>query len=183
MRVVIGVSGGSGAPIAVKLLGYLKDHETHLVISDSGKKVLLQETGLKPEDVYTSATYHYDDSDISEKISSGSFIFDVCVIVPCSMSSLAKISAGISDSLITRVAAVSLKERRKLILVPRETPLSTIALENMLHLSRNGAIIAPIMPGFYNNPKSVDDIVSFTASRIMDLMGIPNDISKRWRDA
>jgi len=102
------------------------------------------------------------------------------VIVPCSITTISKIAAGISDTLITRAAAVSLKERRRLIVVPREMPLSTIDLKNMTYLSENGVIVAPASPGFYTKPKSVDDMVAFVVSRILDLVGVGNDLIKRW---
>ncbi len=180
-RVVIGITGGSGSVLAVRLLERLNGVEKHLVMSENAKIVLKEEVGIEAAELEAQADQNYLDSDLSARISSGSFIFSAMVVIPCSMSTLAKISAGISDTLITRCAAVALKERRKLILVPREMPLSTIALENMHRLSLNGVIIAPAMPGYYTRPKTADDMVNFVVSRVMDLMGVENNLIKRWK--
>lgn len=182
MKIVVGITGGTGSILAMRLLENLRGEEVHLVISESAKKVLKEETDISPDQLYSLCTHHYDDEDISARISSGSFIFDVMVIIPCSMSTLAKIAAGISDTLITRAASVALKEKRKMIVVPREMPLSTIALENMLKLSRNGVIVAPAMPGYYTKPESVDDMVNFIVSRVLDLSGVKNKLIKRWKE-
>ncbi len=182
MRIVVGMTGGTGSVLAQRLLENLRGEEIHLVISNSAKKVLGEETEIKPEDLYGMVQAHYDDEDIAARISSGSFIFDTFVIIPCSMSTLAKLSAGISDTLITRVASVALKERRKMVIVPRETPLSTIALENMARLSSMGVIVAPAMPGYYTRPKTVDDMINFVVSRILDLIGVRNSLIKRWKE-
>ncbi|KAA8922957.1 UbiX family flavin prenyltransferase [Thermoplasma sp.] len=180
MRIVVGISGASGIPYAVKFLENLRDQETYLVISDAAKKVIEYESDETVDHIRSMATHHYEDDDFSAPISSGSFLFDSMVIIPCSITTISKIAAGISDTLITRAAAVSLKERRKLIVVPREMPLSTIDLRNMTYLSESGVIVAPASPGFYTRPKSVDDMVSFVVSRILDLVGVENDLIKRW---
>ena len=180
-RFVVGVTGGSGTILALRLLENLKKYETHLVISESAKKVMAEETGFPPERMLSLATYAYDDKDIAAKISSGSFIFNALVVMPCSISTLGKIASGISDTLTTRACAVALKERRRMVLVPREMPYSTIVLENMHKLSLAGAIIAPASPGYYTKPKTVDDMVNFVVSRVLDLMGVENSLIKRWR--
>ncbi len=180
MRIVVGISGASGIPYAVKFLENLRRHDTYLVISEAAKKVIEYESDKNVEHIRSLASHNYEDDDFSAPISSGSFLFDSMVIVPCSITTISKIAAGISDTLITRAAAVSLKERRRLIVVPREMPLSTIDLKNMTYLSENGVIVAPASPGFYTKPKSVDDMVSFVVSRILDLVGVGNDLIKRW---
>ncbi|MCL4328475.1 MAG: UbiX family flavin prenyltransferase [Candidatus Thermoplasmatota archaeon] len=179
-RIVIAITGASGSILGIRLLRNLPDAEKHVVLSEGSIEVMEYETGMTREEVASLADHSYKDSDLSAPISSGSFIYDAMCIVPCSGSTLAKISAGIADTLITRSAAVALKERRKLIIVPRETPFSTLFIENMLRLSRSGAIIAPAMPGYYSRPKSADDMTDFVVGRILDLLGIENRLVKRW---
>ncbi|WP_297216214.1 UbiX family flavin prenyltransferase [Thermoplasma sp.] len=180
MRIVVGISGASGIPYAVKFLENLKGQETYLVISDAAKKVIEYESDIDVDRIKSLASHNYEDDDFSAPISSGSFLFDSMVIVPCSITTISKIASGISDTLITRAAAVSLKERRRLIVVPREMPLSTIDLRNMTYLSENGVIVAIASPGFYTHPKSVDDMISFVVSRLLDLVGVKNDLIERW---
>jgi 4-hydroxy-3-polyprenylbenzoate decarboxylase len=180
-KFVIGVTGGSGSVLALTLLRNLENFETHLVMSDGARKVFREEMGSTGEELLQLASYTYDDKDISARISSGSFKFTAAVIIPCSISTLGKIASGISDTLVTRASAVALKERRRLILVPREMPLSTIVLENMHKLSLAGAIIAPASPGYYTRPTTVEDMVNFVVSRVLDLMGVDNNLIRRWR--
>lgn len=180
-KFVIGVTGGSGSVLALTLLRNLENFETHLVMSDGARKVFREEIGSTGEELLQLASYTYDDKDISARISSGSFKFTAAVIIPCSISTLGKIASGISDTLVTRASAVALKERRRLILVPREMPLSTIVLENMHKLSLAGAIIAPASPGYYTRPTTVEDMVNFVVSRVLDLMGVDNNLIRRWR--
>lgn len=180
-EIVVGVTGGSGSILAIRLLENLKNLNVHLIISENAKKVLSEETDYSVSDLTALAKHVYDDSDISAIVSSGSFRFSSFVIIPCSTSTLAKISAGIADTLITRVSSVAMKEKRRMIIVPRETPLNTITLENMTKLSRSGVIVAPAMPGYYTKPKSVDDMVDFVVSRVLDLMDVENELIKRWR--
>ncbi|GGM70264.1 aromatic acid decarboxylase [Thermogymnomonas acidicola] len=180
MRIVVGVTGGSGSVIALRFLQSLKGHEVHLIVSEHARLVARAELDLDAREFERYAEYVYDDRDVAARVSSGSFIFDALVIVPCSISTLSKIAAGISDTLITRAAAVALKERRKLVLVPRETPLSTLTLRNMLSLSEMGAVILPAMPGYYTRPKSVEDMVDFVVSRILDQIGVVNSLIQRW---
>ncbi len=182
-KIVVGITGASGTVLAVRFLENLKGLEVHLIISESAKKVMSLETGYSLDYIRSLATYVYNDNDIAARISSGSFLFSTFVIIPCSSSTLGKISSGISDTLITRVAAVALKERRKFIIVPREMPLSTIMLENMLKLSRDNVIVSPAIPGYYHKPSTMDDLINFIVSRILDLSGIKNNLSSRWRDA
>lgn len=181
-KIVVGITGASGTALGVKFLENIKDREIHLVMSESAKKVMKLESDYSIDYIKSLADYYYHDSDIAARISSGSFLFDTFVVIPCSSSTLAKISAGISDTLITRVATVAMKERRRFIVVPREMPFSTIMLENMLKLSMNNVIVAPAVPGYYNKPSSVEDLLNFVVARVLDLAGIKNDISPRWRD-
>lgn len=179
MKIVIGVTGASGVIYGVRLLENLKE-EKYLIVSENAKKIMEHETKYKLDEVEKLAEHYYENSDLFPEISSGSFMFDAMVIVPCSMSTLSKIANGIGDNLITRTASVCLKEKRKFILVPRETPLSTIHLQNMAKLSENGAIILPAMPGFYPKPENLDDIVTFVVGKIMDCLGIKNNLYRRW---
>jgi polyprenyl P-hydroxybenzoate/phenylacrylic acid decarboxylase-like protein len=182
-KIVVGITGASGTVLAVRFLENLKNVEIHLVISESARKVMALESDYTVEYIRSLAHYVYNDSDIAARISSGSFIFSTFVIIPCSSSTLAKISAGISDTLITRVATVAMKERRKFIIVPREMPFSTIMLENMLKLSRDNVIVSPAIPGYYHRPSTMDDLINFVVARILDLTGVENSLSPRWRDA
>jgi len=181
MRVVVGVTGASGAPYAVTLLRHLKAHEVDLVLTRDGEKVVALETGLTSKDLGKLATNVWGPEDVTAEIASGSARYDAAVIIPCSGTTLAKVATGIADTLITRVAAVCLKERRPLILVPRETPLSTIALENMTRLAGLGVTILPAMPGFYGKAEVVQDLVDFVAARVLDALRIPNDLAVRWQ--
>lgn len=170
MKAVVCISGASGAKLGIRLYEELKkEHEAFLIISDAAKKVLLSEEG-------------YDDMGIEAPPSSGSFGTDVTFVTPCSMNTLAKIAHGIADNLTTRVAAVAIKERKKLLLAPREMPLSPIALENMLKLSQIGAIIAPPMLAYYSEQQSLEGMEEFIIGRWLDLAGIKNSLYKRWGD-
>ncbi len=180
-KIVVGITGASGTPLAIRFLQNIKNAEIHLVMSESAKKVMEVETDITIDDIAKYSDYVYDDSNIAATISSGSFVFDTFVIIPCSSSTIAKIAAGISDTLITRVATVALKERRRFIIVPREMPFSTIMLENMFKLSSNNVIVAPAIPGYYNRPKTMDDMINFVAARVLDLSNIENNLSTRWK--
>jgi len=152
----------------------------YLVFSKNGKTVFEHETG-KSIDYAVSLSYKtFDNDDLSAPIASGSFSYSTVIIIPASMNTTAKIASGISDNLITRVAAVSLKERRKLIVVPRETPLSTINLKNMTAISEAGGMIMPAMPSFYNLPETKDDVIDMFSGRVMSIMGIKNRLYREW---
>lgn len=184
MRVVIGITGASGVIYAIRLLEELKKNEeveTHLVISEISKDIIVHETGYSVEDVLNLADFHYDESDLSAKINSGSFYFDYTIIIPCSMKTLSSISQGYGDNTITRVCDVTLKERRQLIIVPRETPLRTVHLENMAKVSAEGAIILPAMPGFYHKPTSIDEQIDFIVGKIFDIMKIKHNLFTKWK--
>jgi 4-hydroxy-3-polyprenylbenzoate decarboxylase len=180
MRLVIGISGASGAVYAITLLKNLNSHDTHLIISENGKKLIEHELGLSVKEVQDLSSEYYENSDLTASISSGSFKYDAMVIIPCSTSTLSKIAVGITDNLITRSADVCLKEHRKLVLVPRETPLNSIHIENMAKLSRLGVVILPAMPAFYSRPETIEDMVNFVVGKILDVLGIENDLFPRW---
>ena len=182
MRVVVGISGGSGAIYAISLLKALKELkiETHLVVSTMGGYVTEHECGVALEELKSLATYYHDNKNFAAPIASGSFKVDKTVILPCSMKTLSSVANGFSDSLIARACDVTIKEGRKLILVPRETPLSPIHLENMLKLSRMGVTIFPPSPGFYSHPETIEDIVLNMTGRILDMMDIENNLVSRW---
>lgn len=182
-RVVVGITGASGIPYGIRLLEVLRefDVEVHLVCSPSASLVNKHEgDGRSWDDVLALADVLHDNDNLAASIASGSFKAKAMAIVPCSGTTLGKLAAGISDNLVTRAALVMLKERRQLILVPRETPLSTIYIDNMLKLSNAGAIIAPASPAFYNKPKTLDDNVNFIVGRVLDLLGYNSDIFSRW---
>jgi 4-hydroxy-3-polyprenylbenzoate decarboxylase len=189
---ILAMTGASGAPYAVRLLQTLcgLGRTVHLTFSPSAAHVMRQEMGLSislksfdPQsfgDLSPGKVVYHHHEDFSAGIASGSFRTEGMVIVPCSMSTLGAIAHGVTTNLISRAADVHLKERRKLILVPRETPLSLIHLENMLQVTRAGAIVLPAMPGWYHHPRQLDDLVQFIVSRICDQLGIGNDLIRRW---
>jgi 4-hydroxy-3-polyprenylbenzoate decarboxylase len=184
MRLIVGMTGATGAVFGVRLLEHLQampEVETHLVLSHWARSTLELETGRSVREVGALADAVYSPDDQGAAISSGSFHTDGMVIVPCSMKTLAGIRTGFADGLIGRAADVVLKERRPLVLVARETPLSEIHLENMLALTRMGARVVPPMPAFYNNPKTVDDIVDHIVARVLDQLDLPDPDAKRWQ--
>jgi 4-hydroxy-3-polyprenylbenzoate decarboxylase len=182
MRLVVGITGATGVIFGIRLLEALKELqvETHLVMSEWADKTIKIETSYTPEQVKELASVYYGIGNQAAAISSGSFLTDGMVIAPCSMKSLAAIAHGLADNLIHRSADVVLKERRKLVLVARETPLNAIHLENMLRLSNMGTVIMPPMPAFYNHPTTLDDMVDHITARVLDQIGIPNDLTVRW---
>jgi len=182
MKLVVGVTGASGVQYAHALLRNLETAHVDLVISEDGKKVIAHETGVPVREYEELADATYANDDVAAPPASGSYLFDAMVVIPCSMGTLGKIAWGISDSLITRAAAVCLKERRKLILVPRETPLAASHLENMLRLTNQGVVILPAMPGFYHSPKEIEDLVHFVVGKVLDQLGIEHALFRRWRE-
>ena len=182
MKVILGISGASGAIYGIRLLEQLNAAgvETHLIISKWGIETIKYETEYKLEDVMNMADYHYDINNMMAAVSSGSFRHHGMIIAPCSMKTLSSISNSSNDNLIARAADVTLKERRKLVLMVRETPLNTIHLQNMLNLSSIGAVILPPTPAFYHHPKTIDEIINHTVSRMMDQLDINNDLVTRW---
>lgn len=181
-RLIVAITGATGAIYGVRLLEMLRDAavETHLVISPWGRRTLLHETSYTVEQVQQLATAAYGSTDQGAAISSGSFLTMGMLIVPCSMRTLAAVAHGLGDNLIHRAADVALKERRRLLLAPREAPLNDIHLENMLKLSRMGVVICPPMPAFYQRPQTVDDIVGHNVSRMLDQFDIHLEGPGRW---
>jgi flavin prenyltransferase len=182
MRIIVGITGATGAIYGVRLLERLHDVgvETHLVISRWGARTLMHETPYSREQVEALATVTYAPGDMGAAISSGSFRTDGMVIAPCSAKTLAAIAHGFGDSLIHRAADVVLKERRRLVLLVREAPLSDIHLENMLKLSRMGTVMLPPLPAFYNHPRTIDDLVDHTVARVLDQFGVEPSGVERW---
>ena len=182
MRVIVGITGASGAVYGLEVLRQLHNagHEVHAVVSEYGWKVLEHECHAREDTVRSLANVLYPVEDITAPIASGSFRADAMVVVPCSMRTLAAISVGLAGNLLCRAADVMLKERKPLTLVVRETPVSAIHLENMLKLARLGVGIVPASPGFYHHPRSIDDLVAIMAGRILDSMGIENSCFPRW---
>lgn len=183
-RIIIGVSGASGTTYAIDLIKKLKaisTVETHGVISTWAKQNLRLESDMHLHELVDLLDFHYSINDLGAKIASGSFLVDGMVIIPASMKTVAAISMGYSDNLIARAADVTLKEHRKLIIVPRETPLSTIHLENLTKLSRMNVQIIPPIPAFYNQPQSIQDLVDHHTMKILDALGIDNDTGGRWK--
>lgn len=189
---IVGISGASGAIYGVTLVEWLikNGYTVHLVITDAGRRVLHDELGWQPSRELEAYRARFPESpgrlilhpirDIGAGIASGSYLTEGMVIAPCSMGSLASLAAGISGNLLLRAADVVLKERRKLIIVPRETPLSAVHLENMLKLARLGVTVLPAMPAYYQKPQTIDDLVRFQVGKMLDAMGIDNQIYTRW---
>jgi 4-hydroxy-3-polyprenylbenzoate decarboxylase len=154
---------------------------THLVITDSAAKIIEIETDYLPKDVQDLASHVYAPRDFAAPIASGSHLFDAMVVIPCSMGTLSGIACGSSDTLITRAADVCLKEKRRLIIVPRETPLGLVQLRNMVAAAEAGAVVLPACPAFYSKPQSLDDLVDVLVGRVLDLLGVENDLYRRWK--
>ena len=188
-RLIIGISGASGIIYGLTLLQILKNledtkrPELHLVMSRSAEITLAYETKMKIKEVHQMADVVHANKDISASIASGSFKTDGMIIAPCSMKTLAEIASGVTNNLISRSADVTLKERRRLVCLTRETPLHIGHLKNMLALSEMGGIVAPPVPAFYAQPETIDDIVEHTAGRILDLFDIEVGLVKRWKDS
>lgn len=184
-RLIVGISGGSGLIYALDLLESLQhtDLETHLIVTDGAKQVIPTELDITLKDLGEKASVVHKDADLGASISSGSFKTLGMVIVPCSAGTLAKVSTGLADNLLSRAAHVTLKERRPLILVLREAPYSRPMLKNMLEAHDAGATIVPAAPGFYHRPETIDDLVGTITARTLDLLGIENTRAKRWKEA
>ncbi|TZE83603.1 UbiX family flavin prenyltransferase [Calorimonas adulescens] len=186
-RYIVGITGASGTIYAIRLIDELlkRNNEVYIIATRNGEKVMKYETGCTIEgiiDRYGHNIFNYDIDNLFAPISSGSFKTEAMIVVPCSMSTLSKISLGISGNLLERAADVVLKEKRKLVIVPRETPLNTIHIKNMLTLSEMGAIILPAMPAFYDKPQSVEEMVDFIVGRILLSLGIDNGLYYEWNE-
>ena len=183
MEIVVGISGASGVGYGVRLLQVLKEKGivTHLVVTDSARKIMKIETDFLSEDVEKLAAYVYSPDDFAAPVASGSHLFDAMAVIPCSMGTLSGIASGSSETLITRAADVCLKERRRLVLVPRETPLSLVQLRNMVTVAEAGAVVLPACPAFYSRPQNVVELVDVLVGRVLDLLGVENDLYRRWK--
>ena len=181
-RLIVGLTGATGAILGVRLLEALKDCEveSHLVISKWAQRTIEHETPYTVKQVCALATVYHNSNNMAAEISSGSFVTEGMVVIPCSMRTLGSIAHGYGEHLVHRAADVDLKERRRLVLVARESPLSELHLENMLKLARMGVTIIPPMPAFYNHPKSINDIVDHIVARVLDQFGISAPFAKRW---
>jgi 4-hydroxy-3-polyprenylbenzoate decarboxylase len=181
-RIIVGISGASGTIYGVRMLEALRAAglETHLVMTRSAQVTMAYETTLKPADVIARADVHYRVDNIGAAISSGSFATIGMVVAPCSIRSLSEIATGVTSNLLTRAADVVLKERRRLVLLVRETPLHLGHLRTMTQATEMGAIVMPPVPAFYSRPQTIDDIVDQTVGRALDLFGIDTDLVRRW---
>ena len=183
MKIVVGITGASGSIYGVRLIEVLRraGHEVHAVVTQSGWQVMDYECGVSREELAKQVNVLYDVENIGAAIASGSFRMDAMVVVPCSMKTAGSIAQGISDNLLTRAADVALKEGRPLILVPRETPMHAIHLENLLKLAQTGARIMPACPGFYHRPQTLDDLVDMMVGKICDMLGVEHQLFARWQ--
>lgn len=189
-KIVVGITGASGSIYAIRLIEELLKREifVHIICTENGKSVMKYETSIDIDEWTRDLKEKYstlkleDINNLFSGVASGSFKFDAMIILPCSMGTLAEISSGLAKNLLCRAADVALKENRKLIIVPRETPLNAIHLENMLKLSRLGVSILPAMPGFYHNPQSMEDLINFVVGKILDSLSIENSLFKKWED-
>lgn len=183
-RLIVAITGASGAIYGVRILQELRRHpewESHLVMSSSGALTVAQELSMKRSEIESLADVVHSVKDIGASISSGSFATDGMVIAPCSMKTLASVALGMADNLVSRAADVALKERRRVVLLARETPLNLAHLRNMTSVTEMGAIVCPPVPAFYNQPKSLDDVVNHTVGRVLDLFGIKHThLLERW---
>jgi flavin prenyltransferase len=184
-RIVVGVTGASGAIYGYRLLEHLRSInsvETHLILSRAAEKTGFLEMGRRAVDWKATADYSYSIDDIGCRLASGSFVTSGMVVAPCSIHTMSAICAGVSSNLIIRAADVALKERRRLVLMVRETPFHLGHLRSMVTLTEMGAIVAPPIPGFYHKPATVLDLVDHSVHRVLDLIGLPASVAKRWDD-
>ncbi|MFP4654919.1 MAG: UbiX family flavin prenyltransferase [Methanohalobium sp.] len=183
MEIAVGISGASGIQYGIRLVQILSNMDnvfTHLVITDSAKKLIGIETDYSVIEIEGMASRAYNEKDFTAPIASGSHLFAGMIVAPCSMKTLGSIANGITDNLLTRTADVCLKERHKLVLMTRETPLNQIHIENMLKITQAGGTVLPACPGFYSGPQTIDDLINTMSGRALDLMGIENEIFTRW---
>ena len=188
IKIVVGITGASGSIYAKRLIEELlkMDIYTHIICTDTGKKVMKYETGIDLEKWVEALSKQHlnlrleDINNLFAGVASGSYKFDAAIILPCSMGTLAEISNGLAKNLLCRVADVALKENRRLVIVPRETPFNAIHLENMLKLSRLGVTILPAMPGFYHMPETMEDLIDFVVGKVLDSLSIENTLFKKW---
>jgi 4-hydroxy-3-polyprenylbenzoate decarboxylase len=181
-KIVIAMTGASGTIYGLRLLEELNErgHEVHFIISPTAKEIFEYENGYEIKEIYGLASKIYENDDFSCELASGSFVHDGMVIVPCSLKTLAGIANGYANNLITRAATCSLKEGRKLILVPRETPLDLVSLRNMVSVKEGGAVILPAMPAFYHKPTTIKELVDYIVGKILDQLGIEHSLFEKW---
>lgn len=182
MRLIVAITGASGVVHGKRLLEVLREKkvETYLIVSKAAENVIQHELETTKRELEKLASHVYDVNDLNAPIVSGSFKTDGMIVIPCSMKTLAGITHGYSDNLILRAADVTLKEKRKLILVPRETPLSVVHLRNMLDLAGQGVFILPAMPAYYHKPEKIGGLIDFIVGKVLDLLGIEHELFKRW---
>jgi 4-hydroxy-3-polyprenylbenzoate decarboxylase len=182
LRLIVAVTGASGVIYGKRLLEVLREKkvETHLIVSKAAEKVVEHELKLAKKDLEKLATFTYNTDDLNAPFMSGSFKTDGMIIVPCTMKTLAGIACGYADNLILRAADVTIKEHRKLIIVPRETPLSVIHLRNMLTVAELGVSVVPAMPAYYHKPMRIDDLVDFVVGKVLDCLGVEHTLYRRW---
>ena len=182
LKIVVGITGSSGVIYGIRFLQALSKLgvETHLVLSKWARTNIEIETDEIIDKILNIVSYNYDETDMAAAISSGSFKTNGMAIIPCSMKTMSSIANGYDDNLVSRAASVTIKENRKLVIVPRETPLSKIHLSNMLKLSEIGVIILPAMPGFYHKPKTIEDLIAHIIGKTLDQFEIKNDVFTRW---
>jgi 4-hydroxy-3-polyprenylbenzoate decarboxylase len=186
LKIVVGISGASGSIYGIRLLEKLRSGaapETHLILSRSAEKTAYLETGKKTPELRALADHWHPFEDIGSPLASGSYPIDAMIIAPCSIHTMSAIAAGISSNLMIRAADVTLKERRRLVLMVRESPLHLGHLRSMTALAEMGAILAPPVPGFYNNPQTIIDLVDHSVDRVLDLIGLPSVEARRWMGA
>jgi 4-hydroxy-3-polyprenylbenzoate decarboxylase len=182
LRLIVAITGASGVAHGKRLLEVLREKkiEAHLIVSKAAEKVIEHELEITKKDLEKLAQHVYDVDDLDAPLMSGSFQTDGMVIIPCTMKTLAGIAHGYADNLILRAADVTLKERRKMIVVPRETPLSIVHLRNMLEVAKLGVFVVPAMPAYYHKPKEIDDLVDFVVGKVLDCLGVEHKLFKRW---
>jgi 4-hydroxy-3-polyprenylbenzoate decarboxylase len=182
MRLVVAVTGASGVIYGKRLLEVLNEKrvEVHLIVSNAAETVIEHELGMNKKDFARLATHAHDVDDLAAPLTSGSFRTDGMVIIPCTMKTLAGITHGFADNLILRAADVTLKEKRRLVVVPRETPLGVVHLSNMLEAARLGVFVVPAMPAFYHKPERISDLVDFIVGRVLDCFDVEHKLFKRW---
>ncbi|HIA72264.1 MAG TPA: UbiX family flavin prenyltransferase [Phycisphaerales bacterium] len=188
-KIVVGVTGASGAPYFIKVLRLLleADVEVHLTVSSLGKRLLFEESNITSIDAdglgvskHANNLIIYGDKNLGATIASGSFLHDGMLVLPCSSNTLGAIGSGVTNTLVQRAAAVTLKERRRLVLAHRESPISLIDIQNMRKITEAGGIIAPLSPGFYMQPTSIDDLIDFVAGKLVDLLDVEHNMPVRW---
>jgi 4-hydroxy-3-polyprenylbenzoate decarboxylase len=182
LRLIVAITGASGVIYGKRLLEvlYEKKIETHLIVSQAAEKVIEHELEIAKKDLKKLAQHVYDVDDLGAPLMSGSFQTDGMIIIPCTMKTLAGIAHGYADNLILRAADVTLKERRKLIVVPRETPMSIVHLRNMLKVAKLGVYVVPAMPAYYHKPKTIHDLVDFVVGKVLNCLGLEHKLFKRW---